>query len=154
MGELIQPMHFILLLIPVVLGIFLLPGIFYVLTLQNTLKQCSPASRTLEPGMTWLYLVPLVNIVFHFFIVFGIAKSLRNEFDRRGIPCSEPLPGQSIGLAMCICACCTVIPLLGLLAAIAHVVLWIVYWVKVAEFSRMLVLNSYSQGQAPGLQTF
>jgi hypothetical protein len=88
--------------------------------------------------MVWLYIVPLVNLVFHFFIVLGIAKSLRNEFNRRGISVMNAAPGQSVGLAMCICACCSIIPVLGLLSALAHVVLWIIYWAKIAEYSRRL----------------
>lgn len=137
MGDLLQPWHLAVLL--VVFGaMFLLPGIVYVLTLQKTLHKCAPMSVTLEPGMIWLYLVPFVNLVFHFFIVFGMAKSLRNEFNRRGIAAAEPAPGQDIGLAMCICGCCSIIPLLGMLAALAHLVLWIIYWAKMAEYSRML----------------
>lgn len=144
MGELLQPWHLIVLFF--VFGVFfLLPAIFYVLTLQRTLYKCAPISRTLEPGMVWLYLVPLVNLVFHFFIVLGMAKTLRNEFNRRGLVVPEEMPGQSIGLAMCICACCAIIPLLGLLAALAHLVLWIVYWVKISEFSRMLEMPTLSQ---------
>jgi hypothetical protein len=137
MGDLLQPVHLLVLFF--FFGVlFLLPAIFYILTLQGTLNKCAPISRTLDPGMVWLYIVPLVNLVFHFFIVIGMAKSLRNEFNRRGLPVAEAQPGYSIGIAMCICACCSIIPLLGLLAAIAHLVLWIMYWVKIAEYSRML----------------
>ena len=144
MGDLLQPWHLIVLFF--FFGVlFLLPAIFYILTLQRTLYKCAPSSRTLDPGMVWLYIVPLVNLVFHFFIVFGLAKSLRNEFNRRSLVVPEEMPGQSIGLAMCICACCAIIPLLGLLAALAHLVLWIVYWAKIAEFSRMLEAQTLSQ---------
>lgn len=137
MGDLLQPWHIVVLFF--FFGVlFLLSAIFYILTLQNTLNKCAPTSRTLEPGMVWLYIVPLVNIVFHFFIVLGMAKSLRNEFNRRGIHVEDPTPGQSIGLAMCICACCSIIPVLGFLAALAHLVLWIIYWVKISEYSRTL----------------
>jgi hypothetical protein len=132
MGDLLQPWH--LLILSLVFIPFLIPAIFYLLTLQKTLARCAPNARTMEPGMVWLGLVPLVNLVFHFFIVFAIAKSLRNEFNRRAIPVADPLPGQNIGLAMCICACFAVIPVVG----VAALVLWIVYWVKIAEYSRML----------------
>jgi hypothetical protein len=137
MGDLLQPWH-ILLLLFVFSFFFLLPAIFYILTLQRALNKCSPTSRTLEPGMVWLYIVPVVNLVFHFFIVLGMAKSLRNEFDRRGVLIADPTPGQSVGLAMCICACCTIIPILGFLTGLAHLVLWIIYWAKIAEYSRTL----------------
>lgn len=148
MGDLLQPWH--LLVVFFVFGIFLLlPTIFYILTLQKTLSQCAPVSRTMEPGLVWLYLIPFVNLVFHFFIVFAIANSVANEFARRGAAIDDPQPGQSLGLAMCICACCAIIPIFGLLAALAHLILWIMYWVKVSEYSRRLsILQQFSA--APG----
>jgi hypothetical protein len=137
MGDLLQPWH--LMVLSLVFGFFfLIPACFYLLTLQRTLNKCAPTSRTLEPGMVWLCIVPLVNLVSNFFVVFGMAKSLRNEFNRRGVVIAEATPGQSIGLAMCICACCSIIPILGLLAALAGLVLWIMYWTKIAEYSRTL----------------
>jgi hypothetical protein len=140
MGDLLQPWHIIVLLV-VFGGFFLLPAIFYILTLQKALYKCAMSSRTLEPAMIWLYLVPFVNLVFNFFIVLGMAKTLGNEFKTRGVLISDPAPGQAIGLAMCVCAACSIIPLLGLLAALAHIVLWIVYWAKIAEYSRTLDLQ-------------
>jgi hypothetical protein len=136
MGELFTPWHLIVLLVVAVL--FLLPVIFYILTLQKTLQKCAPESQTISPGMVWLYLVPLVNFIFNFFIVLGMAKTLRNEFNRRGIFIDDPTPGQTIGLAMAITLCCTIIPIVGAFAGLAHLVLWIVYWVKIAEYSRAL----------------
>ena len=136
MGELFQPTH--LLIIFIVLGVFLLPVIFYLLTLQGALQKCAPQSRTLEPALVWLYIIPLVNLVFAFIIVLNMAKSLRNEFNRRGILVADPEPGQGIGIAMAVCACCSIIPILGVLAVLAHLVLWIMYWVKIAEYSKML----------------
>lgn len=136
MGELFAPWHLLIILAVAVL--LLLPAIFYLLALQKLLQKCSPASRTMEPGLVWLLLIPFVNLVFNFMLVLAVAKSLRNEFNRRGIAVADPAPGQSIGIAMCICLCCSMIPFLGLLSGIAHFALWIIYWVKIVEFSRML----------------
>jgi hypothetical protein len=88
--------------------------------------------------MLWLLLVPVVNLVWHFFVVNGMAKSLSNEFRARNMPNMDPNPGQSIGIAMCVCAACGIIPVLGFFAGIAYLVLWVVYWAKIAEFSRIL----------------
>jgi cobalamin synthase len=142
LGELFAPWHLLILLI--VFGFFSLPVIFYILTLQKALRKCAPQSRTLEPGLVWLYLIPVVNLVIGFIIVLGMARTLRNEFNRRGTPVPDREPGQAIGLTMAICACCSIVPLLGVFAVIAYVVLWIVYWVKIAEFSRMLDLQFQS----------
>jgi hypothetical protein len=142
MGELLQPMHVLVLLF--VAGTLLIPAIFYILTLSGVLQKCAPASRTIEPGPIWILLIPLVNLVFSFIVVFEMAQTLRNEFNRRGIRVAEPSPGKSLGLAMCICGCCRIIPVLGLLAMLAHLVLWIIYWVKISEYSRMLDTHSMS----------
>ncbi len=112
--------------------------ILYLLTLQNALKKCAPASRTMAPGRVWLTLIPLFGLVWHFIVVFNVAKSLGNEFTRLGIPCPEPAPGQTIGLASCVCNCCIFIPLLGGLAGLAGLVLWAIYWVRIANYSRAL----------------
>ena len=150
MGDLFQPWHIILLFM--VFGVlFLLPAIFYILTLQKSLNKCAPSSRTLEPGLVWLFIVPLVNLVFNFFIVFGLAKSLRNEFNRRGMFVADPTPCQSIGLAMSICGCCSLIPFLGVLAALAQLVLWVIYWVKIAEYSHMLDMQPETTAPAAAL---
>jgi hypothetical protein len=137
MGDFFQPVHLLILLF--VFGlIFLIPAILYILTLVRTLNKCAVSSRTLDPVMAWLYLIPIVNLVIHFVIVFGMSKTLRNEFNRRAVPVDDPTPVQSLGLAMCICACCSIVPILGLLATLAHLILWIMYWVKIAEYSRLL----------------
>ena len=139
MGELFAPVHLLILLI--VAGFFMIPVIFFALTLQKALNKCAPQSRTLEPALVWLYLVPVVNLVFAFILVLGMAKSLRNEFDRRGIGVPDREPGQAIGIAMSVCACCSIIPLVGFLAFVAHLILWVIYWMKIAEFSKALDLH-------------
>jgi hypothetical protein len=139
MGDLLQPLHIMVLLF--VAGLFLIPAILFVLSMQNALKKCDLASVTLDPVMPWLCIVPFVNLVFNFFLVLGMAKSLRNEFNRRGIFVADPTPGQSIGLAMSICACCDIVPIVNLAAWIAQLILWIAYWIKMAGYSRILDLN-------------
>ncbi len=137
MGDLLQPWHLIVLM--TIFGFFfIVPAIFYLLTLQGALNKCAPVCRTMEPGMVWLLLIPFLNLIWNFFVVMGLARSLANEYARRGIPSPDPSPGQSIGIAMSVCSCCCFIPVLGVLSGLAGVVLWVVYWVKVAEFSRML----------------
>jgi hypothetical protein len=136
MDDLFEPAHLLVLLF--VFCVFLLIGILYLLTLQNALRKCDPSVRQMEPGMVWLLLIPLFNFIWIFFVVTGIGKSLGAELRRRGISSQEPYPAQSIGMAMAICKCCCIIPLVNVLASLAYVVLWIVYWIKVSDYSRML----------------
>jgi hypothetical protein len=147
MGDLLQPWH--LMLLAFIGGLFLIPAIFYLLTLQNTLSKCAPASRTMDPPLVWLLLIPFFHLIWGFFVVMALAKSLGNEFRRRAIPSADPMPGQSIGFAMCICGCCGLIPVINFLAGPAAFVLWIIYWVKIAEFSRFLDIPSATYYPAP-----
>jgi hypothetical protein len=116
--------------------------IFYILTLSRALSKCSASSRTMEPGMVWLLLVPIVNLVWDFRVVIGLAKSLGNEFRLRNIPNDDPQPGMLLGITMCTFGACETIrflgAFLGVLAFAAHLVLLILYWAKIAEFSRRL----------------
>ena len=91
----------------------------------------------MQPGMVWLLFIPLFNIIWHFFVVLALSNSLGNEFRIRNI-LAPPEPGKTIGLSMCICACLSVIPLVGAITGIVNLVLWIIYWIKINEFSRML----------------
>ncbi len=146
MGDLLQPWH---LLVVFFLFGFLVPVIFYLLMLQGALKKCAPTSRTMEPGMVWLLLIPLVNLIWNFFVVTSVAKSLANEYARRGLPSAEPAPGQNIGMAMSVCACCCIVPVLGALAGLANLVLWIVYWVRISEYSRNLDMPRFAVPPTP-----
>jgi uncharacterized membrane protein len=136
MDDMLLPTHLLIILF---FAFFLyLPLIFYILTLSRALTKCSKASIAIEPWMLWLLLIPLVGLIEHFFVVIGLAKTLSNEFRTRNIASAEPMPGQSIGIAMCVCGVCGVIPFIGRFATLAGGVLWIIYWAKIAKFSRML----------------
>ena len=137
----------IVLLCLVIVAVCLVPLIFYLLTLQRALSRCSVECRTLSPGLVWLLLIPLFSLVWHFIVVTRLAKSLHNEFANRNIV-AEPTPGQGIGLAMCILAAASVIPYVGGLTGIAAFICWIIYWVKIANYSARL-LEPAGQPAAP-----
>lgn len=118
----------------IIVAVLLIPWIFYLLTLQKALNRCSPENRAMAPGMVWLMFIPLFNLVWHFFVVINISKSLEAEFQKRGMS-EEPQPGKTIGMVMCILACCGIIPFLGALCSLGSFVCWIIYWIKIAGFS-------------------
>jgi hypothetical protein len=128
-------------------AIMLLPAIFYMLTLQKALNRCSPENRAMAPGLVWLLFIPGFNLIWHFFVVLNLAKSLGAEFPKRGIS-EEPNPGKTIGLVMCILACCSIIPVLGFFCGLGGFVCWIIYWVKIAGFSGKLAGAAPSQPAA------
>jgi len=142
---LFQPMHLVVILV-------VIPVVFYILTLRRALKSCSAVSRTMAPNGVWILLIPVVNIVWHFFVVSKLARSLGNEFKRRNAPDATPKPGKSVGIAMCVFTCVaqvtgwsgannagwTLWNLLGGATGIAGFICWIVYWVQIAGYSRAL----------------
>ena len=121
-------------------------GIAYIAYLSGVLRKCSPQSRTMQPGMVWLLLIPLFNLVWNFLVVNALADTLANEFRLRAIPTADPKPGKSIGIAMAVCTAFAIIPILNLIAFIPQFILWIVYWVKIAGFSQQLDDDANSIG--------
>jgi hypothetical protein len=112
----------------VVIAILFIPFIFYCLTLQKALNRCSPECRAMNPGMVWLLFIPFFNIVWQFFVVLNLAKSLAAEFQKRGMAV-DPNPGQTLGLVMCIG---------NLVCGPVGLVCWILYWVKIAGYSSQI----------------
>jgi hypothetical protein len=130
------------LLIIILFFVLLISIIFYILTLQNTLKEVSPENRQMEPGQVWLLLIPLFNLVWRFIVVNKIADSLRAEFADRQINVDEDRPGYSIGIAYCILPLFGIIPILGTMASIAGLVCWIIYWVKMHDYKTKLIQDN------------
>lgn len=122
----------------VFLGLFLVPAILFLLTLQNTLKAISPESRKMPPSNVWLMCIPLFNIVWQFIMVDKIAQSISAECVRLNIPVKENKPTYNIGLAWNICNLLFFIPILG---ALGGLIMFILYWVKVNEFKNLIIAN-------------
>ena len=126
-------------------------AILYVITLSNALKKCAPQARTMESGMVWLLFIPLFNLIWHFFVVIALARSLGNEFRLRNVQNVPPEPAKGIGIAMGVCGACAIIPVVGLLPGLAQLILWILYWSKIAEYSRMLDQTQPVYGSQAGM---
>jgi ABC-type antimicrobial peptide transport system permease subunit len=125
------------LVLALIIGALLL-FIFYLLTLQKALSRCRPQNRTMEPGQVWLNLIPFFNIVWQFITVSRVSSSLTNEFRARGRHRNGEDYGQTLGMTAFALNIASVIPLLGLLCALAALICWIIYWSKVSGFSAQL----------------
>lgn len=117
----------------------IIPLIFYLVSLQNTLYEVHESNRKLNPGKVWLTLIPLFGLVWQYIVVVRISDSLKAEFEKRNLIISEMRPGIGIGLTYCILISCTIIPVLGILCGIAGLICWIVYWVKINNYKMLLV---------------
>jgi hypothetical protein len=133
-------------LVPVLIGVVcvflaiaLAVGICFLLSMSKALSRCKPRNRTMEPGMVWLNLVPCLNIVWQFLTVIRVSDSLKNEFYDRGWDDRGDF-GKGMGIAaLCLnIAGSLPIPILQLVLALASLVCFIMYWVKVAGYSKEL----------------
>ena len=116
----------------------LLPAILFLLELYRALERCAPANRAMSPVSVWLLVVPVLNLVWIFFVVLNLAKSLAAEFRARGMV-AEPEPGKTLGLTMAILAVCGILPGLGELASVVALVFWALYWIRIHGYSARLV---------------
>ena len=117
--------------------IFLIPAILFLLTLQKALTRVAPERRTMNPPMVWLGLIPLFNVIWNFFMVLALSKSLGAELTARNIP-HENEPGKTIGLVWAALGAACLVPGLNFLLGIPALIMWIIYWVKIAGFSGMI----------------
>ncbi len=113
-------------------------------TLYKVLSRVPPEYPQMSPGQVFLCLIPLFNIVWLFFVVSRVSGSLETYFSNES-EYDYGDCGKSLGLAWAILTVCSIVPLLGMLAALAGVVCMIVYLVKVNGLSHDIV-DSYAEG--------
>jgi len=139
--------------------------IFYCLTMQKALSRVAPEHRTMEPGMVWLYLIPCLDIIWLFMIAIRVPESLGNEFRARGRDDGSDY-GKGIGITSAVVMLLSGVVSYGISAAtggagpgagagggggagdiggclsgilsLIGLVLFIVFWVKVANYSGQL----------------
>jgi hypothetical protein len=114
----------------VVIALAIVVRVLFLLTLSRCLGQCSPRNRTMEPGLVWLNLIPLFDIVWMFITIIKLSESLRNEYRDRGLPTDDPDFGQMMGILYMV---------FSFFCAPVALVLFIMYWVKIAGFKNQLM---------------
>ncbi len=121
--------------------LFYLPLVFFLFTLQNTLKIISSENRKMPPANVWLIIIPLFGILWQFIVVSRIADSIKNECVKLNIPVEENRPTYNLGLAYCISYILFLIPAIKIIGAFAVITTWILYWVKVNNYKKLLIAN-------------
>jgi hypothetical protein len=141
---------------------FVIPAILFFLSQQRTLQVISPENREMSPGSVWLQLIPLLGMVWQFFVVIRIAHSISKEMSSKigesildnsqvQIKGTDESPTYTIGLAYCILTTLGVIinystmhsssylKLFGSFFALTGMVCWIIYWVRLVNTKNKLV---------------
>ena len=82
----------------------------------------------------------MFGLVWQSFVVLNVGDSLENEYARVGIQRRGFKELQVIGVGMCICESCVLVPVRPIKDLILTVgfVLWIAYWFRIANFTRAL----------------
>ncbi|WP_005036998.1 hypothetical protein [Holophaga foetida] len=112
-------------------------AIAIILFLGKCLKKVPAPYRKMEPGMVWLLIIPLFNLVWNFFVYKAISESYQGYFQSQGRTDVGDC-GKNLGLAYCICSCLCIIPVVNMLAGIATLVLFIMCLVKFAGYKNQI----------------
>jgi hypothetical protein len=125
----------------VLMGLCLLPAIFFLLNLQNLLNRVSPANQGMSPGLVWLNFIPIFNLGWFVYTVIKVRDSVSAEFRSRGWSIDGDL-GYNVGLAAAILWIASVfvgwIPFIGWVLPLGALICWIVYWLKTSDLRERL----------------
>ena len=127
----------------ILMGVFTIPYILFLKTLQNTIKEISLENRKINPNDVWLILIPLFGIIWQIVVINKISISLGDELNKKNINNHEIKPTFSLGIAYCILQIISFITLpifIGLFFGLIAVILWIIYWVKIDSYKTLLKL--------------
>jgi hypothetical protein len=128
-------------------ALVLLPGALYILTLQRAMEAVDPELRPMAPGLVWLLVIPLFNMIWLFFVVVHL-KTGYERMQANGRLVAPTSAGFGVGIAMGVTWALCLIPFLNLLVAIPSLVLWILHWVQVSG-ARKLVKGGEIAPAAP-----
>ena len=111
--------------------------IFYIRAISKTIKAIDPEYRTQSPGMAWLLLIPIFNVIWFFFLLKSIKTSFLRMHENKRI--SQPIDtGYTYGIAMGCCWAAIFIPKLIFVALIPMFVFSILHWTKLSNARRRL----------------
>lgn len=127
----------------VLLSVFVVAVFIYLVTLSRILGHISPEHREMEPSKVWLLIIPVFGLIWHFFVVFKLSHSIKKAFEAQDLNSNDPHFSIGLGLVVSTCLCFVCISfifphLLTVILGAVFVVLWIIWWIKVAGYSRKL----------------
>jgi len=140
---------FFLTVIAIALAISLAIMIVICALLYNAQKAIPPEHRKIEPGLIWLLLIPLFNLIWNFQVFLKVPDSYKSHFDSRGRADVGDC-GRGIGLWYSIAAACSIVPCVNYIAAPASLVLLIIFLVKMYGLKAQMSGGvSYAAGPPP-----
>ena len=113
--------------------------------LYECLDSIPPPFRKQEPGLAFLLLIPLFNIVWIFFVFLPLARGYQDYFANRGRTDVGDC-GYGISKAACICTVLSLIPLLGIIPGLIGFVIFIMVLVKAWHFKGLIEADQAAGG--------
>lgn len=126
-----------LLFVIIILGGFLTLFIFFFKNINDLMNEVAPHNQQVPPGNIWLMFIPLFNLVYGFIIYPKVCDSVRLEFEERGHADGGDY-SRGLGVTLPILRVCGIIPILNYLSGIGWLIVWIIFWVKTAEYKNQL----------------
>lgn len=121
----------ILLFYGVVLVVVLVIQVLFLLSLSKCFQQISPRNRQMEPGLVWLNLIPVFQLVWLIITIIRLSDSLRDEYYDRRLRGDGDF-GKTMGIIFFVT---------WLLCGPLALIFLIIYWVKVAGYTRQLATS-------------
>jgi hypothetical protein len=130
--------------IPLVIGVAI--TIATILLASNALKAVPPQYRRIEPGMVWLLLIPLINVVWTFFVFPGVSRSFQRYFAAQGRTehgdCGERI-GLWFAICFAVCWACFTLPFLSAFGTIPDSAMVAGILIYIAGPAALLLLAVY-----------
>ncbi len=144
-------------LLPFIIGAFLFQVLLWGLfanTVRKTLLYINEENRCMLPNQSWLLALPFFNIYWNFVVVKRLTDSLNNEFHDRKIAVEEN-PTQKEGYIYAGSYLTGNFPLptfIKYIVSIVTLVGFIMYWVKVNQYRKILKYTSPNNESAEANQ--
>lgn len=125
----------------VFIAVLILILVFFLLTLQNALKQVDESRREVQPGNVWLMFIPIFNLIYPFILYPKVCNSIKAEYNARELQ-GDGNFSKGLGTTLAVLGLVGFVPIIGSIASIANLIIWIVFWVKIAGYKNVLSSNN------------
>ena len=110
--------------------------VFYHITIQKLLDQCSEENRQMKSSLVWLNWIPIFNLGWQFYVYIKVRDSLKLEFESRGLSSEDKEFGYNIGLTYGF----LYIVQFGIPSFVPAFtfIAWIAYWIQLYKYYKIL----------------
>jgi len=122
----------------VAMALGLLIGFAFLWNIRKTIVAIKPHNRVVKPNHVWLMFIPLVNLVYQFFLVHKVAQSLFNEFNERNMPTKPVNIAYNLGMVACILNILSLVPQLAFFASFLVMVFMFAFWTRLFFIRKVL----------------